>query len=87
MLPMSPEERVRQFIVQQWLEGEDADLSYDEPLFSSGLLDSFAVSELILFLEDLLQVRIPVSQVRIDDFDTVAQAVAATRRVGKPAVS
>jgi acyl carrier protein len=84
---MSSEERVRQFIIQEWLRGEGAELSCDEPLFSSGLLDSFAVSELILFLEDELQVRIPVAHVRIEDFDTIAHAVAVARRVGKPAAS
>lgn len=78
---MSSEERVRQYILKEWLGDEGADLSFDEPLFSSGLLDSFAVSQLILFLEDEFQVRIKVAQVRIEDFDTIARGLAVVRRV------
>ena len=82
--PVSAEERVRQFILHEWLRDESMELSLDEPLFSSGLLDSFAISGLILFLEDELRVRIPVVQVRIEDFDTIARGLAAARSLGKP---
>lgn len=64
-------DEVQRFILRELLRDEDVDLRADEALFSSGLLDSFAVTPLMLFLEDRFGIRIPVSAVTLADFDTV----------------
>jgi acyl carrier protein len=43
----------------------------DESLFSSGVIDSFGVLELIAFLEDTFQVTIDTDRHELSEFDTV----------------
>lgn len=45
----------------------------DDPLFSSGIIDSFGVLELIAFLEDTYRVRIDTDQHELSEFDTVTK--------------
>jgi acyl carrier protein len=61
-------------------------LSIDEntPLVSSGLIDSMALVDLLLKLEDLTKRRIPAGKVQPKDMDTVAKMFAIAERVGKP---
>lgn len=54
------------------------------PLVSSGLVDSMALGELVLELEDLTNTRIPPGAVKPKDLDTVAKMFATAARVGKP---
>lgn len=56
----------------------------DTPLVSSGLIDSMALVDLLLKLEDLTHRRIPAAKVRPKDMDTVKQMFATAERVGKP---
>ncbi len=54
------------------------------PLVSSGLIDSMALVDLLLKLEDLVHMRIPAGKVQPKDMDTVAKMFATAQRVGKP---
>jgi acyl carrier protein len=54
------------------------------PLVSSGLVDSMALVDLLLKLEELTRMRIPVGKVQPKDLDTVALMFATAQRVGKP---
>lgn len=56
----------------------------DQPLVSSGLIDSLSVLTLISALEDRLQIRIPTADVQPDDFDTVDLIVDTIARVSPP---
>ena len=53
------------------------------PLVSSGLVDSMALGDLVLTLEDLTRMRIPPGMVKPKDLDTVAKMFATAARVGK----
>ena len=61
-------------------------LTIDEktPLVSSGLVDSMALVDLLLKLEDLTRMRIPAGKVQPRDLDTVEMMFATAQRVGKP---
>jgi acyl carrier protein len=61
-------------------------LSIDEntALVSSGLIDSMALVDLLLKLEDLTHKRIPAGKVQPKDMDSVAKMFATAERVGKP---
>ena len=61
-------------------------LAVDEntPLVSSGLIDSMALVDLLVKLEDLTHLRIPAGKVQPKDMDTVALMFATAQRVGKP---
>ena len=48
----------------------------DEPLISSGMIDSFHLVDLGLFVEDQFGVRIDDAELNKDTFDTVAQLAA-----------
>ena len=54
------------------------------PLVSSGLIDSMALVDLLLKLEDLTHMRIPAGKVQPKDLDTVEKMFATAQRVGKP---
>jgi len=59
-------------------------LDENTPLVSSGLIDSMALVDLLLKLEDLTHKRIPAGKVQPKDMDTVARMFATAERVGKP---
>ena len=59
-------------------------LDENTPLVSSGLIDSMALVDLLLKLEDLTHLRIPAGKVQPKDLDTVAKMFAPAQRVGKP---
>jgi acyl carrier protein len=59
-------------------------LDEDTPLVSSGLIDSMALVDLLLKLEDLTHMRIPAGKVQPKDMDTVARMLVTAQRVGKP---
>jgi acyl carrier protein len=61
-------------------------LTIDEstPLVSSGLIDSMALVDLLLKLEELTHMRIPPGKVQPKDLETVALMFATAQRVGKP---
>jgi len=52
-------------------------------LVSSGLVDSMALVDLLLKLEDVTNLRIPPGKVQPKDMDTVALMFATAQRVGK----
>jgi acyl carrier protein len=57
-------------------------LAHDAPLFSSGLVDSFGVLEVITFLEDTFNIQIDPAVHDLVEFDTVnriADLVARAR--------
>jgi acyl carrier protein len=65
-------ERISAYILEEIL-GDDApaSLSDDTPLLSSGLLDSLAVEQLLLFLEDELGVAFEESDYSAENFETL----------------
>ena len=60
-------------------------LTIDEntPLVSSGLIDSMALVDLLLKLEDLTHTRIPPGKVQPKDMDTIALMFVTAQRVGR----
>jgi acyl carrier protein len=54
------------------------------PLVSSGLIDSMALVDLLLKLEELTHTRIPPGKVQPKDLDTIVKMFATAQRVGKP---
>ena len=53
-------------------------------LVSSGLIDSMALVDLLIKLEDITHLRIPAGKVQPKDMNTVALMFATAQRVGKP---
>ncbi len=59
-------------------------LGPDDPLFSSGIVDSFGVLELIAFLEDSFAVTIDPARHELTEFDTVRRIVALVDSIRQP---
>lgn len=48
-----------------------ADIAPDTELFSSGLVDSFAMIDLISFVEQKCSIRLSASEITLDNFDSI----------------
>ena len=57
------------------------DVDEDTPLFSSQLVDSFALVTLMMFLEKQTGIRIAPTDVNLDNMDTIARMLAYVERV------
>jgi acyl carrier protein len=60
-------------------------LGADDPLFSSGIVDSFGVLELIAFLEDTFHISIDTASHELIEFDSVNRIVGLVERAARPA--
>ena len=64
---------LEQYIATQILKQPNRKISPSEPLISSGLIDSFSLMDLALFVEDNFGVRIEDTELNADTFDNLAQ--------------
>jgi acyl carrier protein len=68
-------ENLRRYLQEkQGLECED--FEDDTLLFSSGLIDSFSMVNLIMFIEDTAGVRVHPADVTLDNFDSIDRVLA-----------
>jgi len=67
---------VEKFIATQILKQPNRKISAEEPLLSSGLIDSFSLMDLALFVEDTFGVRIEDTELNANTFDNLAQLAA-----------
>lgn len=56
-------------------------LDVDTPLFSSQLVDSFALVTLMMFLEREARIRIAPADVNLDNMDTIGRMLSYVARV------
>ena len=63
-------------ISSQILKQPNRKIAADEPLLSSGLIDSFSLMDLALFVEDTFGVRIEDTELNANTFDDLAQLAA-----------
>ena len=64
------------YVTTQILKQPKRILKGDEPLISSGLIDSFHLVDLGLFVEDQFGVRLDDSELNAETFDTLDQLAA-----------
>ena len=74
---------VREFVIREFLPGQDPEaLALDQPLISSGLIDSVGTLRLTLFLEETFQIEVSaedISSGRLDSLAAIADLVASKR--------
>jgi acyl carrier protein len=72
---------VRSYLDREFLRGEALDsLSEDQPLVTSGLLDSVATLKLVLFLESQFDITIDTADIADGELDTLKSIDAMVRR-------
>ncbi len=64
---------LEKYIAAEILKQPNRAISPDEPLISSGMVDSFSLMDLALFVEDTFGVRIEDTELNADTFDTLNQ--------------
>ena len=73
-----------QYITKEVIRRPGTVLTAATPLVSSGLIDSFALVDILGKLEDVTNLRIPAGKVQPKDMDTVDLMMATAARIGKP---
>jgi acyl carrier protein len=70
------ETAVKEFILSEFLPGEDPDeLTDTTPLISGGILDSIATMKVVLFIEERFNVTFEAHEVDRENFDSIANIV------------
>ena len=67
---------LERFVVTQILKQPNRTIAADEPIISSGLIDSFSLMDLALHVEDTFGVRIEDTELNAETFDTLKQLSA-----------
>lgn len=65
------QEKIRHFLTQN-LGLDLAGIKDDSPLFTSGVVDSFALFELLSYLETEFNCKIDIADLNINDLDTIS---------------
>lgn len=65
--------KLEKMIVTEFLKQPDRKLDPNEALISSGVIDSFSLVDLSLFVEDTWNVIIDDTELNADTFDTLAE--------------
>ena len=72
------------FITRDILKQPKRTIRPDEALISSGLIDSFSLVDLSIFIEDNFAVRIEDTELNAGSFDTLEQLAALIQSRQKP---
>jgi len=66
-------DQLSNFIASNILKQPNRKIRADESLISSGLIDSFSLMDVALFVEDTFGVRIEDTELNADTFDNLTQ--------------
>ncbi|MDL1899849.1 acyl carrier protein [Anaerolineae bacterium CFX9] len=73
-------EQIRAFITRDLIRDAKYPLADDEPIITAGLIDSFALAELGVFVEQQFGVYIPDPDLTVAKMNTLDQMVARVLR-------
>ena len=65
--------KLETYIASDLLKNPDRQIAPDEPLISGGMVDSFSLVDLALFVEENFGVRIDDTELNAETFDTLDQ--------------
>jgi len=67
-------EVIREYVIKEYVE-DDTKISYDTPLITGGIVDSFSMVSLKRFLENRYKISIPDDKATPEAFDSVNKIV------------
>jgi acyl carrier protein len=70
---------VLNYVIEEYLEEDDDEITYDTPLISGGIVDSFSMVSLKRFLENKYSINIPDEKATPEAFDSVNKIVTLVR--------
>ena len=72
---------IREYVVKEYLEeGDDREVTDATPLISGGIVDSFSMVSLKMFLEKKFQIKIPDEKATPEAFDSVENIMNLLRQ-------
>jgi acyl carrier protein len=71
--PYRIQESLLRFIAEEILQDPARVVQAEEPLITSGLIDSFHLVDLALYVEDLFRIRIEDTELAASVFDSVSE--------------
>ena len=82
----SARQEIRQFIIQNFLFGQDQDLGDGSSFLENGIIDSTGVLELVAHLEEVYDVKVQDDELVPDNLDSIDAIVAyLARKLNSPA--
>ena len=76
-------EKLKNFICEEILNDAGYPLSYDEPLITSGLMDSFSLAQVGVFAEIEFNSHIPDPELTVDNMNTINDMAAKVMEISK----
>ena len=73
-------ENLRAYITRELIRDDSYTLADDEGIITNGLMDSFALAELAVYIESEFNVYIPDPDLTVEKMDTLNQIVARVER-------
>ena len=74
---------ILKYVIEEYMEEGGDPISYDTPLISGGIVDSFSMVSLKRFLENKLKISIPDDQATPEAFDSVSKISDLVKRFVK----
>jgi acyl carrier protein len=63
--------QLREYLISEIFDQAELQLDENDPIISSGLIDSFSLVDFALFIEDAFQVKIDDTDINANTFDTL----------------
>ncbi|MFA7360341.1 MAG: acyl carrier protein [Candidatus Kapaibacterium sp.] len=80
---MAAKDVILEYVKNEYLEdGDDREVTFDTPLISGGIVDSFSMVSLKVFLETKYNVSIPDAKATPEAFDSVNNIIALLKDMG-----
>jgi acyl carrier protein len=73
-------EEIRSYIARELIRDESYIIADEEGIITGGLMDSFSLAELAVFVEEKFDVYIPDPDLTVEKMDTLNQIVARVMR-------
>jgi len=75
------QEAILEYVIDEYVdEDDDEEVECDTPLISSGIVDSFSMVSLKVFLEKKYQIKLPDDEATPEAFDTVNSIIALVNK-------
>jgi D-alanine--poly(phosphoribitol) ligase subunit 2 len=74
---------ILQYVINEYIDDDDAKITYDTPLISGGFVDSFSMVSLLVFIENRFKIKIPSNKATPEAFDSVNNIVALVKQFHK----
>jgi acyl carrier protein len=68
-------EIVLNYVKKEYVDDDDLVITYDTPLISGGIVDSFSMVSLLIFIERKFNIKVPPSKATPEAFDSVNNIV------------